>query len=428
MASVYNWQLGRGMSYPHQEAHSQLQFAFVFNINRCIACQTCTMACKSTWTFAKGQEYMWWNNVESKPYGGYPHNWDAKLLAMLEAENPDGQVWRTKRKTPESPYGEFKGKTIFEAASNHRSEGGSMRALGYVPPDEEWRSPNIHEETAAGKIREKDQWGDSVELPEHRVWFFYLQRLCNHCTYPACLAACPRNAIYKRPEDGIVLIDQERCRGYRKCVEACPYKKPMYNSTTRISEKCIACYPRIEGKDGVLSPDGAPLETRCMAACVGKIRLQGLVKKTADGKWAKDPDNPINFLVRERKVALPLYPQFGTEPNGYYIPPRWVPRSYLVQMFGPGVGDALDQYCCPDRELLSVLQLFRTTQQIIFKFRIEKGRKVAEVESTLPSGKSAVQEIFNDTVIGYNKSGREVTRITVEEPTFERSKNHVNSI
>jgi nitrate reductase beta subunit len=202
----------------------------------------------------------------------------------------------------------------------------------------------------------------------------------------------------------------------------------MYNSTTRISEKCIACYPRIEGKDEVLSPDSEPLETRCMAACVGKIRLQGLVKKTADGKWAKDPDNPINFLVRERKVALPLYPQFGTEPNGYYIPPRWVPRSYLVQMFGPGVGDALDQYCCPDRELLSVLQLFRTTQQIIFKFRIEKGRKVAEVESTLPSGKSAVQEIFNDTVIGYNKSGREVTRITVEEPTFERSKNHVNSI
>jgi nitrate reductase beta subunit len=97
-------------------------------------------------------------------------------------------------------------------------------------------------------------------------------------------------------------------------------------------------------------------------------------------------------------------------------------------MFGPGVGDALDQYCCPDRELLSVLQLFRTTQQIIFKFRIEKGRKVAEVESTLPSGKSAVQEIFNDTIIGYNKLGREVTRITVEEPTFERSKNHVNSI
>ncbi|MFN8006751.1 MAG: 4Fe-4S dicluster domain-containing protein [Terriglobia bacterium] len=61
-------------------------------------------------------------------------------------------------------------------------------------------------------------------MPTHNTWFFHLQRICNHCTYPACLAACPRKAIYKRPEDGVVLIDQSRCRGYRKCVEACPYK------------------------------------------------------------------------------------------------------------------------------------------------------------------------------------------------------------
>ncbi len=66
---------------------------------------------------------------------------------------------------------------------------------------------------------------DPIKLPEHKSFFFYLQRLCNHCSYPACLAACPRKAIYKRDEDGVVLIDQERCRGYRKCVEACPYKK-----------------------------------------------------------------------------------------------------------------------------------------------------------------------------------------------------------
>ena len=77
-------------------------------------------------------------------------------------------------------------------------------------------------------------------LPEHETFFFYLQRICNHCTYPGCLAACPRKAIYKRPEDGIVLIDQNRCRGYKKCVEQCPFKKPMYRGTTRVSEKCIA--------------------------------------------------------------------------------------------------------------------------------------------------------------------------------------------
>ena len=136
MADVYNWQLGRAMSYPHEEAHPNLQFAFVFNINRCIACQTCTMACKSTWTFARGQEYMWWNNVESKPYGGYPHNWDSKLLEMLEAENPEGQRWRTKGKSATKPYGEFKGKTIFEAAENHSAADKSMRALGYIPTDQ----------------------------------------------------------------------------------------------------------------------------------------------------------------------------------------------------------------------------------------------------------------------------------------------------
>ena len=134
-------------------------------------------------------------------------------------------------------------------------------------------------------------------------------------------------------------------------------------------------------------------------------------------------------LVRERKVALPIYPQFGTEPNGYYIPPRWVPRNYLHQMFGPGVEHAIEQYACPDRELLAVLQLFRTTQQIIFRYEIEQGPKVAEIEVTMPDGGTRVQEIYNDTVVGYNKFGQEVTRVTIEEPTFERpAELHVNSI
>ena len=76
MPMVYNWQIGREMFYPYEGVRPKKQFAAVFNINRCIGCQTCTMACKSTWTFSKGQEHMWWNNVETKPYGGYPHQWD----------------------------------------------------------------------------------------------------------------------------------------------------------------------------------------------------------------------------------------------------------------------------------------------------------------------------------------------------------------
>ena len=431
MPRVKNWQLGREMSYPHEERHPRWQFAFVFNANRCIGCQTCTMSCKSTWTFSKGQELTWWNNVESKPYGGYPQNWDSKLLGMLEKANPEGQVWDVEGKDQETkPYGTFEGMTIFEAAEKKPGPQGPQRALGYLPEDDEWRSPNLYEDTPTGNHFKRDgQYGGSVELPEHKVWFFHLARVCNHCTYPGCLGSCPRNAIYKRPEDGIVLVDQKRCRGYRKCVEGCPYKKAMYRPSTRTSEKCVGCFPRVEGKDKNISPTGAPGEPRCMAACVGKIRLQGLVELDEKGAWVKHPDNPLYYLIRERQIALPLYPQFGTEPNGFYIPPRWVPRGYLEQMFGPGVEHAIDQYSCPDRKLLAILQLFRSSQQIIFRFAIEKGKKGAEVEVTMPDGKTKTQEIFNDTIVGYNKLDEEVARLTIEEPTFERpSSAHVNSI
>jgi nitrate reductase beta subunit len=394
------------------------------------------MACKSTWTFSKGQEAMWWNNVETKPYGGYPHNWDKKLLALLEQRNPGGQSWDPTRRdagsapTPgseKSPYGRFDGKSIFETVLPSDPDLPQRRALGYLPNEEEWSAPNLYEDSPKGTGRSQLP-GSQAQLPEHATWFFYLARICNHCSYPACLAACPRGAIYKRPEDGVVLIDQQRCRGYRRCVEACPYKKSYYRPTTNTSEKCIACYPRLEGRDHVLSPEGEPLETRCMSACVGKIRLQGLVKMAEDGAWLHDPGNPLYYLVREEKVALPLYPQFGTGPNGFYIPPRWVPRPYLQQMFGPGVEEAIVKYSCPSRKLLAVLQLFRATRQILAKFEILPGPKVGESEVTLPDGSKKTLEVFNDTVIGYNKKGREAVRITVEEPMHHRPAQHYNSI
>ena len=414
MAQVYNWQLGREMEYRFDEAHPDWQFAAVFNINRCIACQTCTMACKSAWTFSEGQEHMWWNNVETKPYGGYPHHWDVKLLQMMNSLAP-GMVWDgSKEDENEAPYGLYEGETIFEAASRTKLP---EVAVGYLPADDEWTAPNIYEDTPRSKTAEPAP----SQLPEHDTWFFYLQRICNHCTYPACLAACPRQAIYKRPEDGIVLIDQERCRGYRKCVEACPYKKPMYRTTTRTSEKCIACYPRIEGSDPLTN--GLPMETRCMSACVGKIRLQGLVKVGADGRWEKDPTNPMYYMVREEEVALPLYPQFGTEPNVFYIPPRWVPRPYLRQMFGPGVDAALARYEAPSRKLMALLQLFRATQTIVFNFEVKEGPKIRDV-----TVKGKTWSLHDDTVIGYDRDGKEAVRVSVRQPFFERPIQYLNSI
>ncbi len=410
MASVYNWQLGREMTYRFDQAAPERQFVAIFNINRCIACQTCTMACKSTWTFSAGQEDMWWNNVETKPYGGYPQHWDVKTLELLERANPGGQTWGG-APAAEAPYGVYGGRTIFEAASL------GQQAVGYLPSDEEWGSPNIHEDSPVAKAA----LSDGVSLPEHRTWFFYLQRICNHCAYPACLSACPRNAIYKRPEDGIVLIDQARCRGYRKCVEQCPYKKSMYRPDSRTSEKCIACYPRVEGSDPIT--EGRPMETRCMAVCPGQIRLQGLVEVAPDGTWVQAPDNPLYYLIREEPMAMPLYPQFGTSPNVYYIPPRWVPRQYLRQMFGPGVDDAVAAYERPSRRAQAVLQLFRVTQSIIFSFEVVEGPKVAEINV---GGRPL--EIFDDTVVGYGKDGEEVVRVNVREPQYERPAQYLNTI
>jgi nitrate reductase beta subunit len=423
MPKVYNWQLGREMDYPHAAAYPKEQFAFVFNINRCIGCQTCTMACKSTWTFSKGQENMWWNNVETKPYGGYPRHWDVKTLDLLEKANPEGQHWGGAPKDFKAPYGKFQGKTIFEAAQKNISPEGSQVALGYLPTDEEWSAPNMFEDNARGPkgVRGQVAHTEGTELPTHKTWFYYLARICNHCSYPACLAACPRNAIYKRPEDGIVLVDQERCRGYRKCMEACPYKKTMYRPTTRTTEKCIACYPRVEGKDP--QSNGRPMQTRCMSACIGQIRLQGLVRMAEDGTWAADRQNPIYYLVHVAKVALPLYPQFGTEPNGFYLPPRWVPRPYLRQMFGPGVDAAIEKYIVPDRELLAVLQLFGKDKHICFRYEIEEGPKVYETEI---HGKKFA--LYNDTIIGFSRDGKEICRTTLEEPVHVRGPQHANSI
>ena len=104
------------------------------------------------------------------------------------------------------------------------------------------------------------------------TFMMYLPRLCEHCLNPACVAVCPSGSIYKREEDGIVLIDQDKCRGWRMCVSGCPYKKIYYNWKSGKAEKCTFCYPRIEA--------GQP--TVCSETCVGRIRYLGVLLYDAD--------------------------------------------------------------------------------------------------------------------------------------------------
>jgi nitrate reductase beta subunit len=191
-----------------------------------------------------------------------------------------------------------------------------------------------------------------IYLQFKKVFMFYLPRLCEHCLNPACVASCPSGALYKREEDGIVLVDQERCRGWRYCVSGCPYKKVYFNWQTGRSEKCLFCYPRVE----------AGLTSLCAETCVGKIRYVGVILYDADriGRVAsvkedqelysahtemfldaKDPEvvdeaisqgipqsyieaaqrSPVYKLALDWGLAFPLHPEFRTLPMVWYVPP-----------------------------------------------------------------------------------------------------------
>lgn len=361
MAKVKNWQLDREMDYPYSENRPKKQWAIVFDLNKCIACQTCSLACKTTWTSGKGQEYMLWNNVETKPYGSFPLGWDVRVLERL-----GHQTWEKQK-----PY---QGKTIFEAAAPNEV------AAHFAPEDQDWMYPNQGEDDCANQVN----GGDYLSM-EHDKWFFYLPRTCAHCTYPACLAACPRKAIYKREEDGVVLIDQSRCRGYGECVKACPYKKSMYNTHTRLSEKCVGCYPAVE----------QGLQPQCVVNCIGKIRVMGFINPP----WKAQADNPIDYLVHKKNIALPYYPQLGLEPNIYYIPPVHAKREYLEQMFGPRVQDAIDAYrdLKNDPVAQGLLMLIGSTDRIMRRFEVKEG-----------------------TARGFDEAGTELVSVPVNEPMVTR--------
>jgi nitrate reductase beta subunit len=203
------------------------------------------------------------------------------------------------------------------------------------------------------------------------VFYFYLPRICNHCLNPACVGACPSGAAYKRQEDGIVLIDQTRCRNWRYCVSACPYKKPYYNWVSGKMEKCILCFPRVES--------GMP--PVCFHSCVGRIRSFGPILYDADRveeaarapekdlirvhrEILLDPHDPkvaaamreaglsddwidaarrsaVYRLVKKWELALPLHAEFRTLPSLFYLPPL----SPLVTSAGtdsPSADDVFD--------------------------------------------------------------------------------------
>ena len=277
------------------------QVAMVIDLNKCIGCQSCSTACKTLWTDEPGQEYMLWNNVETKPGPGYPVDWEKSGGGWENGRLKPGQL------VPKESYGT-------ECSVNNEE----VLFLG-----------TAEQLKQTAKMKTGWNWDEDTSSGQYpNNYHFYLPRLCNHCTKPACLEACPVRAIYKREEDGIVLIDQDKCQGIRACNVACPYKKIYYNYVTKKSQKCIFCFPRLE--------QGYP--PACARQCPGRLRFVGFLE---------DEDGPIHKLVYQWKVALPLHPEYGTEPNVYYVPPiRW-------GRCGGGSGTAQAERCRENETLTS---------------------------------------------------------------------------
>ncbi len=352
------------------------QIGMVLNLDKCIGCHTCSVTCKNVWTNREGMEYAWFNNVETKPGIGYPKEWENQKRWNGGWERTGngrlrpkmGAKWRVLAKifaNPDLPeiddYYEpftFDYEHLQTAKESQASPTARPRSLisGERMEKIEW-GPNW-EEILGGEFekRSKDVNFEGVEKEIYgafeNTFMMYLPRLCEHCLNPTCVAACPSGAIYKREEDGIVLIDQEKCRGWRMCVSGCPYKKIYYNWSTGKSEKCIFCYPRIEA--------GQP--TVCSETCVGRIRYLGVLLYDADriaqaaatkdeGDLYQaqldiflDPNNPdviaqaradgvpeawleaarrspVWKMAMDWKVAFPLHPEYRTLPMVWYVPP-----------------------------------------------------------------------------------------------------------
>jgi nitrate reductase / nitrite oxidoreductase, beta subunit len=355
------------------------QLSMVMNLDKCIGCHTCSVTCKQAWTNRAGVEYVWFNNVETRPGQGYPRRYQ------------DQETWRggwtlnRRGRLQLRAGGRFKKLlTIFASSVQPKIEDYyepwtydyehlTEAPLGDDFPVARPKSLLTGENT---KIRWSANWDDNlggvseagnldpivervrreseekIRFEFERSFMFYLPRICEHCLNPSCMASCPSGAIYKRVEDGIVLVDQDRCRGWRQCVTGCPYKKIYFNHKTGKAEKCTFCYPRVE----------VGIPTVCSETCVGRLRYIGLLLYDADRVTAAasmkneqdlyaaqldlflDPSDPavisaarqngvaedwldaarrspVYALTNKYRLALPLHPEYRTMPMVWYIPP-----------------------------------------------------------------------------------------------------------
>jgi nitrate reductase beta subunit len=358
-------------------------------------------------------EYVWFNNVETRPGPGYPKQWEntdrfkggwvlrnGKL--RLRAGGPAAKLANIFYNPNMAVFGEdfyepwtYDFEHLFNAEKKDRVPVARPKSMvtGKFIDRPTWSS-NWDDDLAGGnEIAPTDpnvqKLQEHITLEYEKTFMMYLPRICEHCLNPSCVASCPSGALYKRDEDGIVLVDQEACRGWRFCMNGCPYHKVYYNWNTHKAEKCNFCYPRTE----------AGLPTICSETCVGRIRYIGVVLYDADkvkaaasvedpkklyeaqlsvfldpfdpevikearkaginDQWIEGAQNsPIYKMAMKWKIALPLHPEYRTLPMVWYVPPLSPIMSHIEneeELSTDGYIPAVDQMRIPMEYLASLL-------------------------------------------------------------------------
>ncbi len=418
------------------------QVSMVFHLDKCIGCHTCSIACKNVWTDRKGAEYMWWNNVETKPGTGYPTAWEDQEKYKGGWQKVEGGValravgkvrgaW-TVFHNPNLPtiddYYEpftYRYQDLFDSPEGADQPIARPISMITGEPMNIEAGPNWDDDLGGSPIyAANDPNLEAVSDAERealfetqRLVFFYLPRICNHCLNPGCVAACPSGALYKRGEDGIVLLNQERCRAWRFCVTACPYKKTYFNWSTGKSEKCILCYPRLETGQ-------APA---CFHSCVGRIRYLGMVFYDADklpevlnvrdqelveaqrgmlldpldplviagarkngihdDVIASAQRSPVYKWVMEWGLALPLHAEHRTLPMLFYVPPILPVMAQMGERgYDTTIDDFLggiDRYRLPLRYMAS---LFGAGNEGVVRYALRKQLAVRHYRRAVTTG------------------------------------------
>ena len=250
-------------------APTSRKLGLVIDLDTCVGCHACAVACKE------------WN--------------DGGQFGPLIDENPYGR----------EPFGVW-----FNRVHTYEVTGIGSRESG-IGREADRRGERAAARPAVEDSDTREKAGSArfpIPEPPFPAMTVHFPRSCLHCETPDCVTVCPTGASYKRAEDGIVLVDEDKCIGCKLCSWACPYGAREYSEVRGTMQKCTLCVDRIYNE----TFDEADRQPACVMACPTRARHFGDLG---------DADSAVSKLVADRG-GYDLMPEFGYKPVNKYLPPR----------------------------------------------------------------------------------------------------------